>query len=289
MRKSVVFTVVTAIVCLFGSIFFPRSHRQPEIKWDNPHGRGSNGVSHGSFHSAVIEADVGYNVFLPPGYGDTEVRYPVMYFLHGGGGNENTGAGAFSGIVSSLIVMKKIPPVICVFPNGGMTGHRDRPRKKMMGETLLIKEILPLIDQRYRTNATRDARVIAGFSVGGVAAVHLALKHPDLFSAASSCGGPLGLNNGDNPDELQTEELRKVGDRVRLLLIMGDQDPNFPWHQAGIDRLEEAGIPVRHKTLSGVSHHLDAYLRKSGEELVFFLTQTLPTAKSFPEQSSSRP
>src|SRR5262249_55921810 len=156
------------------------------------------------------ETEVGYNVWLPPGYAQSDVRYPVMYFLHGAGGNENSDAGGVSGIVSRLLEQKRIPPGICVFPHGGLSGQLRQPMTKVMGETLIIKELVPLIDKTYRTKATREARVISGFSMGGGGAVRLALKHPDLFSAAASWAGALGSRGSQTPPaELTVEHLRE--------------------------------------------------------------------------------
>ena len=66
-----------------------------------------------------------------------------------------------------------------------MSGYRDGPEQKIIGETLIIKELLPLVDKSYRTIATRDGRAICGFSMGGGGSIRLALSHPDLFSAAA--------------------------------------------------------------------------------------------------------
>ncbi len=65
-------------------------------------------------------------------------------------------------------------------------------------------ELIPLIDRTYRTRADREGRVIAGFSMGGGGAVRLALKHPDLFSAAASWAAALGSRGGGLPPQMES-------------------------------------------------------------------------------------
>jgi len=251
--------------------------RPREVKWNNPDGPKLAGVTHGSFRSPSMDVEVGYNVYLPPAYAGS-ARFPVIYFLHGAGGNENSDAGGFSGLVAKLAEEKKIPPAICVFPNGGMSGYQDRPEAKVMGETLIVKELVPLIDRTYRTQARREARVVTGFSMGGGGAVRLALKHPDLFSAAGSWAGALRGRGGAAPPELEPDYLKEVAGKVRLLLIVGDKDPTYAGHAPVVQNLEQARYPVRYRVLEGVAHDLGAYYEKTGEEMVRFLAEGLPGA-----------
>jgi enterochelin esterase-like enzyme len=249
---------------------------QREVKWNYPEGPKGPGLEHGSFRSQSMEFEVGYSVYLPDGYAQGKGRYPVIYFLHGAGGNENSDAGGFSGLVRRLTAARKMTPAICVFPNGGMSGYQDRPAAKVMGETLLIKELIPLIDRTYRTQTNREGRVLAGFSMGGGGAVRLSLKYPDLFSAAAAWAGALQPRGGNPPPELQPEYLKNLSGQVRLvrlLLIVGDKDITFAGHKPVVEAMEQAKYPVRYKVLEGVAHNLGLYYEKTGEELVTFLTE----------------
>src|SRR5438128_11412693 len=109
--------------------------QRPPVRWNNPDGPRAPGLEHGSFRSPSMEVEVGYNVWLPPGYAEGQRRYPVIYFLHGAGGNENSDGGGFSAMIARAIEAKQMPPVLCVFPNGGMSGYADHPDEKVMGET----------------------------------------------------------------------------------------------------------------------------------------------------------
>lgn len=249
------------------------SGQRRQVSWNNPDGAKAPGVIHSSFHSDAIRTEVGYCVALPEGYSAGNRRYPVVYFLHGAGGDENSDAGGFSALLAGLAGQKKIPPTICVFPNGGMGGYQDRPDQKVMVETLIVKELIPLVDRTYRTKKDRNGRVIAGLSMGGGGAVRLALKYPDLFSAAGSWAGALLTRPGVSRPETEPDHLRKLGGRVRLLLIVGDQDMTYGMNRALMDTLAQAKYPAETKVLPGVSHDLGAYYRQTGEEMARFLTE----------------
>lgn len=247
-------------------------NQRGQVKWNNPDGRRIPGVEHQAFRSPSMDVEVGYNVYTPPSYVRGSNRYPVIYFLHGAGGSESSDAGGFSGLISKLVAERKIPAAICVFPNGGLSGYQDRPTEKVMGETLIVRELLPLIDRTYRTRANREGRALTGFSMGGGGAVRLALKHPDLFSAAGSWAGSLVPRRGGFPPELEPAHLRQTAGKVRLLLIVGDKDLTYDSHQPVVKNLKEAGFPHQFRVLEGVPHSLDLYYEKTAEALVRFLT-----------------
>ncbi len=246
--------------------------QRPPVKWNRPDGPAISGVVHGSYKSKSMATEVGYNVSLPAGYQENTARYPVIYFLHGAGGDENSDAGGFSELVRKMVEEKKIPPSICVFPNGGMGAYQDRPATIVMGETMLIGELLPLIDQAYRTKPEPKYRAITGFSMGGGGAIRLSLKHPELFSTAASWAGAVLFRNLVDPPELKPIYLQDTRGRVRLLLIVGDQDITFNGTKLLTERLDRAKYPYRYKVLQGVTHNLGQYYEQTGDELLRFLT-----------------
>jgi S-formylglutathione hydrolase FrmB len=246
----------------------PAAGRRPVV-WNNPNRPPIPGVTHGVLHSPSMDMEVGYNVYLPPGYAESTARYPVIYFLHGAGGNENSDAGGFSGLVRRETAAKSMPPAICVFPNGGMSGYSDHPETKVMGETLIIKELIPLIDATYRTIASRNGRVVAGFSMGGGGAVRLALKYPELFCAAGSWGGSL-RPGPTSAYTLATENQQRIQGKVDLLLIVGEQDSREA-HDRFVEHLKGLRIGPQYVILPGVAHNLGLYYEQTGTEMVHFL------------------
>jgi len=252
----------------------PKKER-PEIKWDNPLTTPSPGLTHAVFHSLSMQRDVGYNVYLPPGLQGETKRYPVVYFLHGAGGSESSDAGGFSGLIQKEIETGHIPPVICVFPNGGMSGYVDHPEDKVMVETFITQELIPLIDSKYPTIASANGRAICGFSMGGGGAIRLALKHPDLFSAAASWAGALG-SRGPSTDTttifILKENVDKIKGHVRLLMIVGENDLTFPAHPPMIQALSDLRIPFEYRVLPGVDHNLGTYYTQTGPDMARFIT-----------------
>lgn len=245
-----------------------------EVVWNNPVEFTEPGLTHHQFASDAMKRDVGYSVWVPPGYDASDARYPVVYFLHGTGGTESADAPAFSHLLAGRLAAKKIPPVICVFPNGGVSGYRDHPDTGVNVETMIIHELIPAIDRSYRTRADRDSRVLAGFSMGGGGAVRLALEHPDLFSAAASWAGAISPHNdGDKAGPVFKDgTLDPSRPRVRLLMIVGYKDLTWPWHAPAIAAFEAAHYPFTLHTIADLGHELGRYYELTGDELIGFAT-----------------
>lgn len=251
---------------------------QTKVVWNNTDGAPVSGLVHRSYQSASIGQEVGYNVWLPPGYENSRDRYPVLYFLHGAGGNENSDAGGVAALLRGLIREKKISPVICVFPNGALrSGYRDHPDHRIMVETMIVKELVPLIDETYRTIPTRENRAIFGFSMGGGGAVRYAVKYPDLFAAAGAWGGAFGGRRNDSfPSEFGVDALAAVADRARFILVVGTKDFVLGASPRIVTNLIEAKVPFAFELLDGVEHDPGAYYVHSGEKMIRFLTKSFP-------------
>lgn len=131
----------------------------------------------------------GLCVYLPPGYDDDGLQYPVLYLLHGGGGD--AGDWVTFGDVQQ-IVDDAGGELIVVMPDGTNGLWYDAPDGSLRNETYVIDHVIPFVDEHYRTIGAREGRAIAGLSNGGLGAMVLAAKHPDLFVAATSMSGNLG-------------------------------------------------------------------------------------------------
>jgi S-formylglutathione hydrolase FrmB len=131
-------------------------------------------------------------VVLPASYDlEPAKRYPVIYLLHGAGGDH------YSWVKSpQLRAFVRKHDVICVSPSGRRYGwYVDSPRVATSQlETFILRELVPHIDRAYRTRAARDARAIMGFSMGGHGALTLSARHPDVFCSASSIAGIMDLS-----------------------------------------------------------------------------------------------
>ena len=175
------------------------------------------GVTHHTYRSASMKREVGYCIYLPPSYArQVAWRYPVIYELHGGGGNE-TRAVYSAQVLQEGILAGKLPEIIMVFPNGGRaTMYQDSGDGRFMAETTVIKELIPHIDATCRTIADRKARCIEGFSMGGRGSTHLAMKYPQMFGSLFNQSGnvyhvsdPKQLPNaylGSDPERLKAND-----------------------------------------------------------------------------------
>ncbi len=150
-------------------------------------------IDSSGFASTALHREGSFLVYLPPGYASTAARYPVIYLLHG---NEQTDESflrmGLQGTLDRLIAKHAIPPTIAVMIQGGRGANEWSNRGAADYETYVL-EVQRLIDRTLPTLATRGARAIAGYSMGGYGAMHLALDHPLTFSAVESW---LGFFNG---------------------------------------------------------------------------------------------
>ncbi len=152
-------------------------------------------VPHGSVEinwqkSTVINGETRWIwVYTPPGYErDVKRRYPVLYLFHGSNGiaGDWTLAGNANFILDNLIAGKKAVPMIVVMPfghatpygaAGGLTKNTD------LYDQYIVKDVIPLVESKYRVAPGRTNRAIAGLSMGGGQSITLGFRHLDLFSA----------------------------------------------------------------------------------------------------------
>jgi enterochelin esterase-like enzyme len=173
-----------------------------------------NAVPHGTvslqwYASPTVDASRRAYVYTPAGYEKGNERYPVLYLLHGGSGDEDAwfSCGRASQILDNLIAQGKAKPMIVVMPNGNITriaapdfvpappvlpANQDPGRFRRFPESL-VKDLIPFIDKTYRTRTDRENRAIAGLSVGGAQTMYAAFNNLDLFAwvAAFSGGYPV--------------------------------------------------------------------------------------------------
>jgi putative tributyrin esterase len=138
--------------------------------------------------SKILGHPVNYCAVLPPSYDTDKTRkYPVLYFLHGLGDNEQmfVHGGAFN-LVQDLWERKQIGEFLIVTPEAGATFYINSHSGKVRYEDFLVQEFLPAIEGRYRIRPGRSNRGVSGVSMGGYGALHLAFRHPELFAAVSA-------------------------------------------------------------------------------------------------------
>ncbi|GHC16700.1 alpha/beta hydrolase [Aidingimonas halophila] len=142
-------------------------------------------VMHHTFESEVLDRKYPYNLYLPDGYATSDQSYPVIYLLHGSFGSEYDWAsrGGLRKTMDRLIAEDAIPPAIVVMP-GSQSWWVDGYNEQ--GETAFIEDLIPHVDQTWRTIARREGRLIGGLSAGGYGTVNFIFQYPQLFGAAAA-------------------------------------------------------------------------------------------------------
>ena len=173
-------------------------------------------VPHGSvskvwYHSDVAGFDRRLTVYTPAGYETSRAKYPVLYVLHGIGGDEDAWVtqGRATQILDNLIARGEAKPMIVVFTNGNIsqeaapletsTGY-DRPTMQLpqtMEGTFetSFPEVVKFIDSRYRTIAKKQGRAICGLSMGGFHTLYITLNNPDMFNYSGMFSAAIGTGS----------------------------------------------------------------------------------------------
>jgi enterochelin esterase-like enzyme len=138
-------------------------------------------------------------VYLPPGYHNSSETYPVLYLLHGGGGDEEawTELGLANRILDNLINSGEAKPMLVVMTNGNPNqtstwhvnpGHEPprqtesvNPMANTRFEDSLVADVIPFIESRYRVKSGREHRAVTGLSMGGWQTQQLAMAYPEVF------------------------------------------------------------------------------------------------------------
>jgi enterochelin esterase family protein len=227
----------------------PEDNKEAFPKAPEGFDKAREGIDHGKlervdYDSKTVGVTRWMEVYTPPGY-SKDKKYPVLFLLHGIGGNENrewTRGGAANVIIDDLIADKKIEPMIVVFPNGnastntanaGRGGGRggfggDGDPAALAGdgwgknfESDLIKDIIPFIESHYSVHADREHRAVAGLSMGGGQSLDFGLGNLDTFAYV---GGFSSAPNTRMPEVLIPDPA-KAAKMLRVLWIScGNQD-----------------------------------------------------------------
>jgi enterochelin esterase-like enzyme len=196
-------------------------------------------------------------VYTPPGY-STEKKYPVLYLLHGIGGNEReewAKGGMPHVILDNLIAEKKVEPMIIVLPNGNATTNTAQPDTGAGGsrrgfgdltgwgkpfENDLIADIIPFIESHYSVKAERESRALAGLSMGGGQSLNIGLANLDTFAWV---GGFSSAPNTKPAAELVPDP-EKAKEKLKLLYIScGNKDGLIRISQGVHSYLKEKNVP----------------------------------------------
>jgi len=260
-----------------------------------------------ALNSHVLQQVIHYCVYLPAGYDagaapTLSKRYPVLYFLHGLGDNEQTlfNSGGWT-LLDDLRNQHKMGDFLIVAPEGRRSFYINSADVSVRYSDFFLQEFLPHIESKYRVRPGRAGRAISGISMGGYGALRFAFAHPELFSAvsaqsaalitespqaldsASRTGAPLAgvlaavfgkpINVphwNDNSPFLLAKRNAAVLKKLAIYFNCG-QDDNYGFEKGAAalhDELQKASVKHEYRAYPG-DHSLTYFLSHFGEVMEF--------------------
>lgn len=214
-----------------------------EVRNDIPHGK----LEATTWDSKTVGKARHMLVYTPPGY-SPDKKYPVLYLLHGIGGNEYQWgwAGRPDVVLDNLIAAGKAKPMIIVMPNG-CAQKDDEPKGNVYAsapaygvfERDLLDDLIPAIESRYSVSKNRDDRAIAGLSMGGGQSLDFGFAHLDVFG---SIGGFSSAPNTYAPEKL-VPKIEAAKTAKVIYISVGTKDGLFGISQRTHQYLKDHGVP----------------------------------------------
>jgi len=205
-----------------------------------PHGL----VSENIYFSKLTNSFRRCFIYTPPGYTEnTKTRYPVLYLQHGSFEDETgwSSQGKANLILDNLIALKQATPMIIVMDNGYAykpqtnESKNKKERPESIFEEVLITEVIPMIDTKFRTIASREHRAIAGLSMGANQTMRIMMNHLDTFSYYGGFSGTANYPSIDPIDannflEGKYKDGSALNKKIKLFWLgLGTKEPSpFP-------------------------------------------------------------
>jgi len=205
-------------------------------------------------------------IYTPPNYEKSSDRYPVLYLLHGAGGDDSgwTESGHSNLILDNLMADGKLKPLIVVMPYGyayppisPLAAGADAMKRQRSGfERDLIDDLIPFVQANYRAYSDRDHRAIAGLSLGGGQALGIGLSHLDVFSRVAGFSAALGAVTSPQAGGLDFHALvtdsKKVNAQLKLLWVgCGTDDTLYKSNQEFSGMLKASGVQHTFRSSEG--------------------------------------
>jgi enterochelin esterase-like enzyme len=197
-------------------------------------------------------------VYTPPGY-SKDKKYPVLYLLHGIGGDENEWPkGGAIAVLDNLYADKKAVPMIVVMPNG-----RAQPNDRAEGDVFrtapafakfegdLLKDLIPFVEKTYPVKADRESRALAGLSMGGGQSLNFGLGNLDTFAWV---GGFSSAPNTKKPEDLIKDHADAAKKLKLLYVACGDKDGLIRISEGVHKMLDEKKVPHEYRVIPGGAH-----------------------------------
>ena len=256
------------------------------------------GIEHGridtiTYNSATVGNTRRALIYTPPGYSKTK-KYPVLYLLHGIGGDEKEwfNQGKPHVILDNLYAEKKIVPMIVVLPNGrAMKNDRaegnifDAPKVEAFAifEKDLLNDLIPFVEKNYPVRKNQKNRALAGLSMGGGQSLNFGLGNLNTFAWV---GGFSSAPNTKTPQELMPD-VKYAKQKLKLLWIScGDKDGLITISKRTHDYLLANQVPHIYQVIPDGFHDFKVW-----KQNLYMFSQLLfkPVTSSVIEQYSNIP
>jgi xylan 1,4-beta-xylosidase len=252
---------------IFWLYFYPsakaqQSYQPAPADFDQPRaGIPTGKIDTITYHSETVGLSRRALIYTPPGYPGGR-DYPVLYLLHGIGGDEKEWlrGGAPQVILDNLLADRNMQPMIVVMPNGramkddratGNIFDKEKVQAFATFEKDLLNDLIPYIEKNFTVKTGRENRAIAGLSMGGGQALNFGLGNPDQFAWV---GGFSSAPNTRAPEELLPDP-GKARENLKLLFIScGDQDNLFRISQRTHEYLAQHQVPHIYRVIPGGQH-----------------------------------
>jgi len=253
-------------------------HEPPELQWvsDIPHGR----VEQFEFSSKRLNNTRRVYVYLPAAYDNERDRRFGSLFVHDGG--EYFERAKMANVLDNLIAEGQIPALVTVMvdPVNRMEEYWANDRYL----EFLCSELLPEIEQRYRTAVDRKARGVMGASLGGLISVYAALSRPDLFSLAAGQSSALMIEEQKLASMVQSTRRSSF----RFYFDVGEYEPSFiPAHERFIGLVKKKRWPTLYQELPG-GHNWTSWRAHLKDLLIFLWKSPRPRRAAAPARRPSR-
>ncbi|RXG31907.1 esterase [Leeuwenhoekiella marinoflava] len=234
-------------------------------------------VPHGTVASRWYDAqDLGFDrklsIYTPPGYEQSDKEYPVLYLLHGAGGDEEAwlSLGRAAQILDNLIAEEKAAPMLVVMPNGNV-GQDAAPGagsdgyytpQFMTPETMNGKyeaqfmDIVDFVETNYRVKANKENRAIAGLSMGGYHSMHISRFYPDTFDYVGLFSAAImpredKSDKGVYADFEETLKAQKDNGYKLYWIAIGESDFLYEANTEYRELLDKIGMPYEYTESDG--------------------------------------
>ena len=200
-----------------------------------------------SIQSKILKKMMKFSVYLPVGYDTSNRRYPILYLLHGGGGNHTDWIqlGDMQHIADTSIREGKSDAMIIVMPDAEQTFYLNHIRGEYQYEDYFFKELMPFVEQNYRCRAGKQFRSIAGLSMGGFGSLLYSLHHPELFQSCYAMSA--AVRTDEQINQMPLPEFQRRYKTALGEIKEGDKRITDFWNQNSILYLVK-NLPEKQKT-----------------------------------------